>query len=132
MDEYATVVAWGTPADTADLLVLSMDREAIEMPTGLTLEEKEFFSSSFVGAFMTEMTQPTLLSQEATEIAGEWAWEVGFTGKGEGLIGGDLRGNIIVFFTKQSVCVLIFLADHREWDNVSDAYIELKESIQLY
>ena len=125
-----SVAAWYSPSGSAALIFMSIDLQKLGMPDGYTMTEsdKRDIVESETNSMSAAMDQPTIVSQEAETISGQWAWQVEFSGEIEGL---SAKGYLLTVISNDTILVVLYAGQNNAWTSLGSVYDYVKASIVM-
>jgi hypothetical protein len=124
---------WADPSASAMVVVAILDLDnfssSTKLPEVLTVDMKK--DSAVI---LSETLLPTLVEQysitdqQETYVSGEWAWQMEFTGKSEGV---ETKGYIVNVFDGHKMLCLAYSVKSKDWDKLGSVYNTIKDSIKF-
>ena len=125
-----SVAGWYSPSGSAALIFMSIDLQKLGMPDGYTMTEsdKRSIVESETSYMSAAMDQPTIVSQEAETISGQWALQVEFSGEIEGF---SAKGYMLTVISSDTILIVFYAGQNNAWTSLRSVYDTVKASIVM-
>ena len=119
-----SLASWKDPSDSAWLWVTSWYPDYNQSQGLHTEDDRGPYATQLTMGATALLGKATILSQEKTIVANEWAFETEFS-----VMSNQKKGCVLVVFDDYSAYYFMYSADEDDWDVLGDVYSRIKSSI---